>query len=74
MSALQVRNLENEITKKTAPPCASTDAVFYAGTGMLLCRSEDKVCWGAALSCLVVDSTQAPTAQPSSVIRKHLYM
>lgn len=39
----QVRNLENEITKKTPPPCASTDAVFYAGTGMLLCRSEDKV-------------------------------
>jgi len=35
--------MDNEITKKTPPPCASTDAVFYAGTGMLLCRSEDKV-------------------------------
>lgn len=34
---------QNEITKKCAPPCATTDAIFYAGTGMLLCRSEDKV-------------------------------
>jgi hypothetical protein len=40
---LQVRNLQNEITKKCAPPGATTDAVFYAGTGLLLCRSEDKV-------------------------------
>lgn len=38
-----MRNLQNEITKKCAPPCASTDALFYAGTGLLLCRSEDKV-------------------------------
>lgn len=42
-STIQIRNLQNEITKKCAPPCATTDAVFYAGTGMLLCRSEDKV-------------------------------
>jgi hypothetical protein len=42
-ASLQVRNLQNEITKKCAPPCATTDAVFYAGTGLLLCRSEDKV-------------------------------
>lgn len=41
---LQIRNLQNEVTKKCAPPCATTDAVFYAGTGLLLCRSEDKVC------------------------------
>eukprot|EP00882_Tetradesmus_deserticola_P033562 GHRQ01038352.1.p3 GENE.GHRQ01038352.1~~GHRQ01038352.1.p3 ORF type:complete len:122 (-),score=25.78 GHRQ01038352.1:462-827(-) len=43
LRCLQVRNLQNEITKKCAPPCATTDAVFYAGTGLLLCRSEDKV-------------------------------
>ncbi|KAJ9518428.1 hypothetical protein QJQ45_018452 [Haematococcus lacustris] len=42
-STIQIRNLQNEITKKCAPPCATTDAIFYAGTGMLLCRSEDKV-------------------------------
>ena len=41
--AIQIRNLANEITKKCPPPCATTDAIFYAGTGMLLCRSEDKV-------------------------------
>jgi hypothetical protein len=39
---LLIKNLRNEVTKKCAPPCPTTDAVFYAGTGMLLCRSEDK--------------------------------
>ena len=39
---LLIKNLRNEVTKKCAPPCPATDAVFYAGTGMLLCRSEDK--------------------------------
>lgn len=42
-ATIQVRNLQNEVTKKTAPPCTSVDAIFYAGTGMLLCRSDDKV-------------------------------
>jgi coatomer subunit alpha len=40
---IQVRNLQNEITKKVAPPCATVDAIFYAGTGLLLCRAEDRV-------------------------------
>lgn len=40
---VQIRNLQNEITKRCTLPCPSTDAIFYAGTGMLLCRSEDKV-------------------------------
>ncbi|EFJ41149.1 hypothetical protein VOLCADRAFT_77684 [Volvox carteri f. nagariensis] len=42
-NTIQIRNLQNEITKKVPTPCATTDAIFYAGTGMLLCRSEDKV-------------------------------
>ncbi|GLI66143.1 hypothetical protein VaNZ11_009877 [Volvox africanus] len=42
-NSIQIRNLQNEITKKVPTPCATTDAIFYAGTGMLLCRSEDKV-------------------------------
>eukprot|EP00798_Chlamydomonas_sp_ICE-L_P024536 gene24537-10141_t len=42
-STIQIRNLQNEITKKCAPPCATSDAIFYAGTGALLCRSEDKM-------------------------------
>ena len=40
-----IKNLSNEITKKAPSPCATTDAIFYAGTGTLLCRSEDKVCF-----------------------------
>ena len=41
---LLIKNLQNEITKKCASPAgAPTDAIFYAGTGTLLCRSEDKV-------------------------------
>ncbi len=39
---VQIRNLQNEITKRCTLPCPGTDAIFYAGTGMLLCRSEDK--------------------------------
>ncbi|KAI3962511.1 hypothetical protein MKW92_032009 [Papaver armeniacum] len=37
-----VKNLKNEIVKKSAIPLAA-DAIFYAGTGNLLCRSEDRV-------------------------------
>ncbi|GBF89236.1 coatomer subunit alpha [Raphidocelis subcapitata] len=40
---IQVRNLANEVTKKCPPPCATVDALFYAGTGLLLCRAEDRV-------------------------------
>ena len=38
-----IKNLRNEITKKTPCPTPTTDAIFYAGTGALLCRSDDKV-------------------------------
>eukprot|EP00268_Persea_americana_P024120 TRINITY_DN2358_c0_g1_i2.p1 TRINITY_DN2358_c0_g1~~TRINITY_DN2358_c0_g1_i2.p1 ORF type:complete len:1219 (+),score=265.30 TRINITY_DN2358_c0_g1_i2:284-3940(+) len=37
-----VKNLKNEIIKKSNLPIA-TDAIFYAGTGNLLCRAEDRV-------------------------------
>ncbi|CAI9753407.1 unnamed protein product [Fraxinus pennsylvanica] len=37
-----VKNLRNEIVKKSVLPLA-TDAIFYAGTGNLLCRAEDRV-------------------------------
>lgn len=37
-----VKNLKNETGKKSVLPIA-TDAIFYAGTGNLLCRAEDKV-------------------------------
>ncbi|XP_047310671.1 coatomer subunit alpha-1-like [Impatiens glandulifera] len=37
-----VKNLKNEIVKKSTLPIA-TDNIFYAGTGNLLCRAEDRV-------------------------------
>lgn len=37
-----IKNLRNEVTKKTPAPAPGTDAIFYAGTGVLLCRAEDK--------------------------------
>ncbi|CAI8616908.1 unnamed protein product [Vicia faba] len=37
-----LKNLKNELVKKSVLPIA-TDAIFYAGTGNLLCRSEDRV-------------------------------
>ena len=41
--SIVIRNLRNEVTKKVPPPCPGTDGIFGAGTGALLCRSEDKV-------------------------------
>ena len=38
-----VKNLKDEVTKKCSPPDSATDAIFYAGTGALLCRSEDRM-------------------------------
>lgn len=40
---ITIRNLRNELQKKCPAPSPATDAIFYAGPGMLLCRSEDKV-------------------------------
>uniref|UniRef100_A0A7N0UVQ8 Coatomer subunit alpha n=1 Tax=Kalanchoe fedtschenkoi TaxID=63787 RepID=A0A7N0UVQ8_KALFE len=37
-----VKNLSNEIVKKSLLPVV-TDAIFYGGTGNLLCRAEDRV-------------------------------
>ncbi|KAL4859696.1 Coatomer subunit alpha-3 [Chlorella vulgaris] len=40
---LIIKDLSNEVTKKVTSPLPTTDNIFYAGTGMLLCRSEEKV-------------------------------
>lgn len=42
-SQILIKNLQNEVTKKCSPPGLSVDTIFYAGTGMLLCKSEDKM-------------------------------
>eukprot|EP01018_Ginkgo_biloba_P037150 Gb_15817 [translate_table: standard] len=41
-SQVAIKNLKNEVTKKCNLP-ATADAIFFAGTGNLLCRSEDSV-------------------------------
>uniref|UniRef100_A0A7I4FAI8 Coatomer subunit alpha n=1 Tax=Physcomitrium patens TaxID=3218 RepID=A0A7I4FAI8_PHYPA len=38
-----IKNLKNEVTKKVTLPSLNTDLIFYAGTGNLLCRTEDKI-------------------------------
>ena len=40
---MQIHNLENEITKRCQPPDSSVSGLFYAGTGLLLCRCDEKV-------------------------------
>ena len=44
-----IKNLRNEVTKQCASPLPITDSIFYAGTGMLLCRCDDKVGLGVTL-------------------------
>ncbi|CAO2834625.1 unnamed protein product [Amaranthus hypochondriacus] len=39
---VSLKNLKNEVVKKVALPVL-TDAIFYAGTSNILCRSEDRV-------------------------------
>jgi len=38
-----IKNFQNEVTKKCAPPHPSTDMLFPAGTGSLLLRSEERM-------------------------------
>ena len=54
-----VKNLKNEIVKKSALPIAA-DAIFYAGTGNLLCRAEDRVVIFDLQQRLVLGELQTP--------------
>jgi coatomer protein complex subunit alpha (xenin) len=41
---LLVKNFQNEVVKKTSPPLAGIDGLFFAGTsGRVLMKSEDKI-------------------------------
>lgn len=42
-NTIVVRDLRGDITKKVPSPLPTTEGIFYAGTGLLLVRSEDKV-------------------------------
>ncbi|VFQ69399.1 unnamed protein product [Cuscuta campestris] len=54
-----VKNLKNEIVKKSVLPMA-TDAIFYAGTGNLLCRAEDRVMIFDLQQRIVLGDLQTP--------------
>ncbi|KAF8020121.1 hypothetical protein BT93_G0735 [Corymbia citriodora subsp. variegata] len=54
-----VKNLKNEIVKKSGLPFAA-DAIFYAGTGNLLCRAEDRVYIFDLQQRLVLGELQTP--------------
>ncbi len=42
MHQVLIKDMKNDVTKKCNLPVSTSD-IFYAGTGNLLCRSEDKV-------------------------------
>nr|KYP60664.1 Coatomer subunit alpha-2 [Cajanus cajan] len=54
-----IKNLKNEIVKKSVLPIAA-DAIFYAGTGNLLCRSEDRVVIFDLQQRIVLGELQTP--------------
>ncbi|PKU81497.1 coatomer subunit alpha-1 [Dendrobium catenatum] len=57
-----VKNLKNEIIKKSSLPIA-TDAIFYAGTGNLLCRAEDKLVIFDLQQRLILGEIQVPSVK-----------
>ncbi|MBA0562182.1 hypothetical protein Golob_007248, partial [Gossypium lobatum] len=54
-----IKNLKNEVVKKSGLP-VPTDAIFYAGTGNLLCRSEDRVVIFDLQQRLILGDLQTP--------------
>ncbi|KAG0449917.1 hypothetical protein HPP92_027024 [Vanilla planifolia] len=54
-----VKNLKNEIVKKCPLPFP-TDAFFYAGTGNILCRSEDRMVIFDLQQRLILGELQVP--------------
>ncbi|XP_065039199.1 coatomer subunit alpha-3 [Musa acuminata AAA Group] len=57
-----VKNLKNEIVKKGLLPVAS-DAIFYAGTGNVLCRAEDRVAIFDLQQRVVLGELQTPSVK-----------
>ncbi|RCV25117.1 hypothetical protein SETIT_5G140600v2 [Setaria italica] len=57
-----VKNLKNEIVKKTSLPIA-TDGIYYAGTGNILCKAEDRVVIFDLQQRLVLGELQAPSVK-----------
>ncbi|KAJ0970559.1 hypothetical protein J5N97_018518 [Dioscorea zingiberensis] len=57
-----VKNLKNEIVKKSVLPIA-TDAIFYAGTGNLLCKAEDRVVIFDLQQRIILGDLQTPSVK-----------
>ena len=57
-----IKNLKNELVKKSPLPIA-TDAIFYAGTGNILCRAEERVAIFDLQQRLVLGELQCPAVK-----------
>ncbi|CAA6671832.1 unnamed protein product [Spirodela intermedia] len=57
-----VKNLKNEIVKKSPLPIP-TDAIFYAGTGNVLCRAEERVAIFDLQQRVVLGELQSPSVK-----------
>ncbi|KAG0457313.1 hypothetical protein HPP92_022470 [Vanilla planifolia] len=57
-----VKNLKNEIVKKSPLPIP-TDAIFYAGTGNILCRAEDRIVIFDLQQRLILGELQVPSVK-----------
>ncbi|KAF8406493.1 hypothetical protein HHK36_008582 [Tetracentron sinense] len=57
-----VKNLKNEIVKKSGLPLTA-DAIFYAGTGNLLCKAEDRVVIFDLQQRVVLGDLQTPSVK-----------
>ncbi len=61
-NTILIKDLNNEVTKKAAAPVAGADGIFYAGTGALLVRAEDKV-WGGCIVMMCTTCVQMGCVQ-----------
>ena len=59
-NTIAVKNLQNETTKRCPSPTPTTDAIFYGGTGLVLCKSEDKMVMFDVQQRNVVGELSAP--------------
>lgn len=58
---LLIKDLKNEVIKKSSPPLVGTDCIFFAGTsGRLILRSEEKVVLYDTQARKVISELQVP--------------
>ncbi|QDZ18457.1 subunit alpha of coatomer [Chloropicon primus] len=62
-NTISVKNLQNETTKRCPAPTPTTDAIFYGGTGLVLCKSEDKMVMFDVQQRTVVGELSTPSVK-----------